>query len=401
MSEAPLSGLTILDLSQYIAGPYCTKLLAGLGAEVIKIEKPGRGDGSRSVGPFYEDDPHPDKSALFLYLNTNKKSITLNLKSSTGVGLFKDLVKQADIVIESFAPRVMPSLGLDYETLKQINPDLLMSSISNFGQTGPYKDYLLTEMLGLAIGGLMSITGDPEREPLKLGAKLAQYITGLHAYMATMVAIHCRDNTGIGQQVDVSVMESVSSILDVTPMWASYNNMVRPRAGNRHTGTYPFCILFCRDGYTGIIAASPKHWELFCKSILKKPELIADPRFATSHARLQNCDELDAEMLEWTMEHDKEEIYHLGQSMGLPFGYVATFADLIKSPQLLERKFFEEVDHPVVGKALYPGRPFKMSEAPWEPLLCAPLLGEHNEEVFGRLGLSREDMVRLREQNVI
>ncbi|MBI2863857.1 MAG: CoA transferase [Chloroflexi bacterium] len=400
MLESPLSGITILDLTHYVAGPYCTKLLAGLGAEVIKIEKPGTGDGARRLGRFFQDDPHLEKSTLFLYLNTNKKGVTLNLKSATGVRIFKDLVKQADVVVESFSPHVMPSLGLDYDSLNAIKPDLLMTSISNFGQTGPYRDYLLTEMLGLAVGGLMSITGDPERAPLKLGAKLAQYITGLHGYMVTMMAIHCRDNTGIGQHADVSVMESVSSILDVTPMWASYQNAVRPRAGNRHTGAYPFCILFCRDGYAGIMAESPKHWETFCKSILKKPELTTDPRFATSHARLQNPDELDAIMLEWTMEHDKEEIYHTGQALGLPFGYVATFEDVIKSPQLRAREFFEEVDHPFVGKALYPGRPFKMSGALWEPLSRAPLLGEHNEEVFGRLGLTQQDLVKLREQNV-
>ncbi|MBI2863477.1 MAG: CoA transferase [Chloroflexi bacterium] len=401
MSEAPLSGITVLDLTQYIAGPYCTKLLAGLGAEVVKIEKPGRGDGARNVGPFAEDDPHPDKSTLFLYLNTNKKSVTLDLKSATGASLFKDLVKQADLVVENFAPRVMPSLALDYETLKQFKPSLLMTSISNFGQTGPYRDYLLTEMLGLAVGGLMFITGDPEREPLKLGAKLAQYITGLHAYTGTMIAIHCRESTGVAQQVDVSIMESVASILDVTPLWASYSNLVRPRAGNRHTGAYLFCILFCRDGYTGIIAMTPKHWEIYCKKILERPGLINDARFATSHARLQNADELDAVMLEWTMEHEKEEIYHLAQSAGLPFGYVATFEDLVKSPQLGARDYFEEVDHPVAGKVLYPGRPFKLTESPWEPLSCAPLLGEHNEEIYGRLGLKREDLTRLRERNVI
>lgn len=402
MFEPALSGIKVIDLTQNTAGPYCTKLLAGLGAEVIKVEKPGSGDGARRVGPFFEDDPHPEKSTLFLYLNTNKKSVTLNLKTATGAHLFKELVRQADVVVESFSPRVMSSLGLGYEALREVKADLLMTSISNFGQTGPYRDYFLTELSALAVGGLLFITGDPGREPLMIGAQLAQYITGLHASMATMMAIHHWDDKGVGQHVDVSVMESVASILDVTPMWASYMNTVRPRAGNRHTGGYPFSILFCRDGYVGIIAASPKHWETFCKSILKRPELISDPRFASSHARLQNADELDAIMLEWTMEHDKEEIYHMGQAAGLPFGYVATFEDIFKSPQFKFRNFFEEVDHPFVGKVIYPGRPFRMSEAPWESLARPPLLGEHNEEVYGgRLGLTKEDLVKLRESNVI
>jgi len=188
MEERVLADLRVIDLSHFVAGPYCTKLLADFGAEVIKVEKPGQGDGARTLGPFCHDDPHPEKSGLFLYLNTNKKSITLNLKTETGVGILKQLVTDADILVENFEPRVMPSLGLSYEVLKQMNPKLVMTSISNFGQTGPYRDYKATSMTMFAMGGAMAITGD-EHRPLSPWGSQAEYMAGLVGFQATMIAI--------------------------------------------------------------------------------------------------------------------------------------------------------------------------------------------------------------------
>ncbi len=191
--ERALSGVRVLDLTHYIAGPYCTKMLSDYGADVVKVERPGLGDAARSLGPFLNDEPHPEKSGLFLYLNTNKKSITLNLKSATGVSILKELVKQSDILVENFSPRVMPSLGLDYKTLKKINPGLVMTSISNFGQTGPYRDYKATDLNIWGLSGILYECGEPNREPLKMGNNVSEYVAGLYAALTTLSALYYRD----------------------------------------------------------------------------------------------------------------------------------------------------------------------------------------------------------------
>ena len=214
MPEQALSDVKVLDLTWHIAGPYCTKLLAGYGAEVIKVERPGEGDPTRRMGPFFKDDPHPEKSGLFLHLNTNKKGITLNLKSATGKKILKALVSDADILVESFSPRVMPSLGLDYQTLEQINPKLVMVSISNFGQSGPYRDFKASEIVEYAMGGEMYSTGTAGREPLKLGGNVTQYQAGTVAAVATMGALYSAECQEVGQHVDVSIMETQAGSTD-------------------------------------------------------------------------------------------------------------------------------------------------------------------------------------------
>ena len=208
MPEQALSDVKVLDLTWHIAGPYCTKLLADYGAEVIKVEKPEEGDPTRRMAPFFKDDPHPEKSGLFLHLNTNKKGITLDLKSATGKKIIKELVSKVDILVESFSPRVMPSLGLDYQTLEQINPKLVMVSISNFGQSGPYRDFKASEIVEYAMGGEMYSTGIADREPLKLGGNVTQYQAGTVAAVATVGALYAAEFQGTGQHVDVSIMET-------------------------------------------------------------------------------------------------------------------------------------------------------------------------------------------------
>ncbi|MFC2041708.1 CaiB/BaiF CoA transferase family protein [Chloroflexota bacterium] len=394
-----LSGITVIDLTHYIAGPYCTKLLAGLGAEVIKIEKPGEGDGARRLGPFPGDRPDPEQSGLFLYLNTGKKSITLNLKTKSGVHIFKQLIADADVVVESFEPRVMPSLGLGYKVLEAINPRLVMTSISNFGQNGPYKGYKAEEITEQALSGLMYITGEPDREPLKSGGSLAQYIAGETAFAGTMTALLYAQATDTGQQVDVSIMEANAEMVETRLQEYFFQGTIDYRRGNFHPTTHPHKIYPCKDGWV-FVTGNPLHnWPEMAK-LMEEPRL-ADAKFATKHNRMEYRDEVDALMEPWLMSHTKEEIYYSGQAHGLAFGYVATPEDLAKSKQLRAREYFVEIEHPVAGKLRYPGGPYRMSETPFQ-FSPAPLLGEHNEEVYDqRLGFSKEDIVRLRQYGVI
>lgn len=392
MPEQPLSDVTVIDLTHYIAGPFCTKLLAGMGAEVIKIERPGDGDPARRMSPFPGDIPDPEKSGTFLYLNTGKKSVTLNLKTTIGAKIFKELVKSADVVVENFEPKVMPSLGLNYETLAEIKPSLVMTSISNFGQIGPYRDYKADEMVILAMGGFMYIGGDPEREPLRLGFEASQYMGSLAGFSGTLAALYHAEQTGIGQQVDISLMECIAaSHFQATELYA-YTGLVLKR--NRAMLVFP-----CKDGVVQL-GLQPHHWPRLTQ-MMEMSELTEDPRFRTTEDRRAHVEELETLILPWMLERTMVEIYDAGQALGLPIGYAASSEDLFNTPQYRVRDFFVDIDHPCAGKLTYPGTPLIMGDLPWQHSR-APLLGEHNAEIFcERLGYTREDLVRLKESGVI
>ncbi|MBI4496492.1 MAG: CoA transferase, partial [Chloroflexi bacterium] len=365
----PLAGVKVLDLGQMVAGPYCTKLLAGLGAEVIKVERPGPGDPARRVGPFPDDVPDAEKSGLYLYLNTAKRSITLNLKTETGKAILRRLVEWADVVVENFEPRVLPELGLDYASLERIKPSLVMTSITNFGQDGPYRDYRGTEMTIFAAGGLMYQIGFPELPPLKFGGNIVQYSGGLSAFTATLFALYHAEMTGVGQHVDVSLAEVIASNHFQSVVEYIYTGMEHKR--NRTMMIFP-----TQDGYVN--ATTQAHmWPRF-PGVVGMPELLEDPRFQTVEGRRQYHDELEAMLLLFMVEHTKEEVYHMGQAAHLPFGYMASVEDLTNSAQYQARGFFVEMDHPAAGKQTYPGTPLRVGQSPWQHGR-APLLGEHNE----------------------
>jgi crotonobetainyl-CoA:carnitine CoA-transferase CaiB-like acyl-CoA transferase len=397
-----LSDVKVLDLTHHLAGPYCTKLLADYGADVIKIEKPEDGDVARSIGPFFKDEPHPEKSGLFLYLNTNKRSITLNLKAETGKKIFKELVSQVDILVESFSPRVMPSLGLDYKTLEKINPGLVMISISNFGQTGPYRDFKASDIIEYGMGGEMCSTGWPERYPLKLGGTVVLFSASLVAAATTMGAFYGSRYNGIGQHVDVSIMETQMGSVDRrAPSLIAYQycqdiNLRSPPAGYGLELVPPFNP--CADGYfnctVGIV-----FWDRLVK-MLGDPK-FEDPRFNPPWTDPGLKEEFDEMWIPWCMERNKGEIAKVMQDAEIVCTPINDAGDILADPQLSERKYFVEIDHPATGKLKYPGAPFKMSETPWQAMRPAPLLGEHNEEVYSRLGYSREDLISLREAGVI
>ena len=398
MEHMPLAGYLVLDLTEGIAGPYCTKLLACYGAEVIKIERPRQGDPTRRMGPFFHDEAGPDKSCLFLYLNTSKKSVTLDLKGVAGRHIFLDLVRRADMVTESFPPGYLKELGLDYQSLEAIHPGLIMTSVTPFGQTGPYRDYKATEIVVNALAGLMYITGEPDRVPLQTGGYIAQYAAGQTAYVATLTALFHQAVTGEGQHVDVSMMEANVDNLENWVMGRAVQDKPMPRLGKRHQSGYPSEIYPCEDGYVAVNVGRGS-WPALAE-MMEEPRLL-DPRYADPATRSQHRVAIDALMQPWLSAHGKVEVYHAGQARRMAFGYVATTEDVVRNPQLQDRDYFVRVEHPETGEVLYPGLPFRL-KANDERFVCAPLLGEHTREVYGdKLGLTNEEMVTLKSQGVI
>lgn len=403
--SGPLEGVRVLDLTWHIAGPYCTKLLADHGADVVKVERPPGGDPARYMGPFLNDDPHHEKSGLFLHLNTNKRSITVNLKSEAGQTIVLDLVRQADIVVESFAPRVLPALGLDYAALSRVNPRIVMTSITNFGQTGPYRDYRLSEITMYALGGSMHATGLEDREPLKLGLTVEQFYAGAVAATATFGAFMGVVLGGEGQHLDLSLFEISVGNQDRAAQAHTnyqYTGVIPPRRGGDYgTTLVPSAVYPCLDGHVQFFTTQP-HWDRACRMI-DRPDLIDDPYFTAPENFVNNPQvkaEFDALVLEWTLRHTKREITERAQAVGYPAGALNTMADVFSDPHLQARGFLPTIEHPVAGALTYPGAPFTMSDAAWKAGR-APLLGEHTKSVLQSLGYSFEDVARLRQQGAI
>ena len=398
MSEPLLEGIRVLDLGQDIAGPYMTRLMAGLGAEVTKIEPPS-GDPSRRAGPFPGHVPHREKSALYLYLNTSKRAITLDLWTETGRDLLAKLVENADLVVESFRPGTLKELGLEYEALSAIKPRLVLTSITPFGQDGPYSQLAAEELTLYAISGLMYLTGEPDEEPLKEGPSVTQYGAGQMALVGSLAALWQAEMTGAGQHVDVSMAENNTAILENAIAAYSYTGRVVPRTGNRGYGRAAWGIYPCRDGHVGVIAGPDRRWPAIV-DLTGIPEL-GDPRFASRRGRLDYADEIDAYLMPWMLDHDKEDIFTRAQELGLAFSYVATPQDLLHNVQLEAREYFSTIHQDEAGTYTYPGPPFRVSDSSWD-MRPAPTLGQHNREVFCEgLGLSDADLVQLRANGVI
>jgi crotonobetainyl-CoA:carnitine CoA-transferase CaiB-like acyl-CoA transferase len=375
MVETALADLRVLDLTHHIAGPYCTKLLADYGAEVFKIERPDGGDPARRYGPFPHDEPHSEKSALFLHLNTNKRGITLNLKTSAGKDLFTEMVR------------------------------LVMTSISNFGQSGPYRDYKAQDILIYAMGGPMHQTGVAEREPIKMAGNLMQYHTGTMAATATLVGVHGAQLQGVGQHIDVSLFETHAGTVDRRSTFLAayaYAGEAIRRQDSGSQGMLPRGVYPCQDGYVCIHVTS--EWWPRLVRMLGRPDLLTNPKFATPAARMNvaHQGEFAALFYPWLLERTKQEIMEQAQAARVLATAVNTPADVLKDRHFRAREFFVEVDHPEAGCVTQPGPPFRMAETPWRIRRCAPRLGQHNEEVYGgMLGLSREELMVLREQGVV
>ncbi len=400
MYAKALSGVKVLDIGHHIAGPYCAKLLADFGAEVIKVEKPKGGDPARKLGPFPNDNPNAETSLLFSYLNTNKLGVTLDLKTNTGIEIFKDLVKKADILVENFRPRVMQSLGLSYDKLKSINPGLVMTSISNFGQSGPYSEYKAQDIVIQALAGWLQLRGEFTREPSRAGGalRITEYIGGVFGVTGTMTAFTYRASTGTGQHVDTSMVEAIC-LMNCYP--GAMTNF--PKNGGWTTNRFTFTpsVEKCKDGYIGINTLTGAHWRDLC-SLMGMPDWAENPKFNSLIARLQNREELYERLNKWLKDRTREEIYSDGRDWRVPIAMVYNSEDILHSPQYLSRDYLVDVEHPSLGKTIQPGAPFKMSQTPWSMTKPSPTLGQHNKEVYGSLlGFKNEELVRLRQEGII
>jgi crotonobetainyl-CoA:carnitine CoA-transferase CaiB-like acyl-CoA transferase len=379
---------------------------------VVKIERPDGGDRARAIAPFWHDKPHLEGSGLFLHLNTNKKSVTVNLKSEAGRQIILELVKDADILVESFSPRVMTSVGLDYETLHAINPNLVYTSLSNFGHNGPYRDYKITEINLYAMGSTMIATGMPDRAPVKLGLTVEHFFAGMVTATATMGAFFGVGAGLEGQHLDLSLFEiqvgnqdrSVQGMMMYQYTGGAQIGSGPPRTGGGSAGRniLPAGVYPVADGYVQFFTLAP-HWDRICR-LIERPDLINDPFFTAPENFSGNAEAkamFDALLIEWCVQHTKREVMERSQAEGYMCGAINTVEDVFHDPHLQYRHFFTEVDHPYTGPLLYPGAQFKMSETPWRAGRT-PLLGEHTQEVLTeRLGYSEDDVVKLRSQGAI
>jgi crotonobetainyl-CoA:carnitine CoA-transferase CaiB-like acyl-CoA transferase len=402
LSNRALDDLVVVEFAQMVSGPMCGKMFADMGAEVIKIEPVGVGDEMRSHPPFPDNIPHPEKSGTFLYLNTSKKSLTLDPSTPTGAAVFKKLVARADVLVENHQPGYLDSIGLGYESLKALNPRLIVASITPFGQIGPYRDWKGTDLIEFA----MSLTGyntptmvdDPEREnPLRAPGHQAEMMGASAAAAATMFAVFHREKTGHGQWIDAPCWQAVASTSKIEMAAYTYVRLPFSRLrGNVAVGLEP---MRCKDGYIYTLWAAETHWKAL-KAVLHNPPEMESEVFDQLAGRQANDDVLRPMIREELLKYDTEYLVNEGQRLGLTIGPVFSVAQAADHPHLRARNAFVEIDHPVAGRFEYPRALVQMTKTP-PTSSRAPLLGEHNGELLGRLGYAIDEQQAMRAAGVI
>ncbi len=398
--DAALSGLRVLDITGEM-GMFCTRLLTDLGAEVLKIEKPG-GDDAREIGPFVHDVPNPEMSLYFWFLNTGKKSLTLNIESNAGQEILHRLLETTDVLVETFLPGYMDSLSLGYASLSKHYPRLIMTSITPFGQTGPRRGYKSCNLVASALGGQMYVCGDSDTPPLKPYGEQSCFTASLFGAVGTLIALHYRHLSGRGQHIDISLQECVASTLEHVNVLYMYEGIISQRQGTLHWNG-EFRLFPCKDGY--ILLSLFREWDTLVEW-LDSEGMAADLkeiRWLNVQLRLQEIDHIIEVVERWTKRHTAAELVEQAQLMHLPWAEVASMEKLAGNPQLKERGFFVEVEHPELSSCFtYAGAPFKLSHTPWRISRRAPLIGEHNEEIYcGELGFSPHELAALRTKGVI
>jgi len=398
-SPGPLHGIRVIECGHMVGAAYAAKLMADLGADVVKVEDPD-GDDARRRGPYLGDVPHQEKSGLFLYLNTNKFGATLNLQHPRGQDLLRRLVQDADLLVHNYPPARMPALGLDYAALRQLNPRLVMTSISPFGQSGPNRDLHAHDLTMWSAGGIVYLSGAsgrPDLPPLKTFGQQAGFQAGVNAAVGSLSALFSRLSSGQGQQVDISVQECLAAIMENNYISWPYDHSVASRLGFR---LIPQDVLPCRDGYIYILAIEDHQWK-GAVELMGNPEWADADIFRDFPSRSANWDALKPLLEDWLQDKSVQEVYHAAQSRRVPFAPVSTMGDLLVSKHLNARGFFAEITHPQAGSLRYPGAPFRFSASPWALRRPAPCLGQHNVEVYGRLGIGAQEVEQLRREGVV
>lgn len=404
--KTALGDLRVLDLTDE-KGVYCTKILADLGADVIKVEPPG-GDATRDLPPFYHDIPHRERSLYFWQYNSNKKSITLAMETTDGQEIFQRLVKTADVVVETFRPGYLDSLGLGYKTLGEINPALIMTSITAFGQTGPYKDYKASDIVGVAMGGMMNTCGYPDGPPVMPYGGQGYHVVANHAAIATLIALYHRDMEGEGQHIDVSMQTAIAQSIEFGNEFYLYCGWVLKRQGSRHgsdgIGEPISNVMPCKDGYICTFGhAGPFEWmeaDGEVGTLQEDPRWLEDPLFRRIP---ENRRYLEERQRAWAALHTRQEITDGCQNMHISWAKCSTLEEIFQDEHLLDRGFWVDVEHPEVGGTFkYPGAPYVLQKTPWRMVRRAPLIGEHNTEIYEKeLGFTREELSVLKSAGVI
>jgi crotonobetainyl-CoA:carnitine CoA-transferase CaiB-like acyl-CoA transferase len=400
----PLEDLRVLDISRALAGPYCTMMLGDLGADVIKVELPEQGDESRSWGPPFVGEPYasyPGESAYFMAINRNKRSLTINLKSSEGQEIIKRLAGVSDVFVENFRTGILPKMGLGYEHLHALNPSLVYCSISGYGRTGPYAERPGYDFIIQAEGGIMGVTGPEGGSPYRVGISIVDVTTGIFASTAILAALHAREFIGKGQLIDISLLDSSVALLANVASNYLVGGVEPSRMGNAHLNIAPYEVFRARDRWFTLGAANARQWEMLCE-VIDKPELKQDPRFVTNKDRIVNRAALANILNEAFAYHDANTWLEKLQEAGIPSGLINTIQDVFNHPQAPERNFKVEIEHSTAGLVSLPGFPYKMSQTPAELHRPPPRLGEHTEEVLKEiLGYSTEKVAFLKERKVI
>ena len=391
-----LEGIKVLDLSRALAGPYCTMMLADMGAEVIKLEMPGTGDDSRSWGPPFVK----GESAYFMSINRNKKSITLNMKNEQSKEIVTKLIKQSDVLVENFRPGAMDRLGFGYDAVKEMNPGIIYSSISGFGQDGPYRMLPGFDQVLQGMGGLMSITGEPGGPPIKVGVAIADIAGGMFAAFGIVTALFNRQKTGKGQVVDVSLLDSQVAWLTYRAGAYFASGEVPQPVGSGHPVIVPYQAFKAKDVYINIAVGNDNLWQKFCKAVgLEK--VMDDPHFATNAKRVENREAIVNIIGDLIVTKNGEEWLTILEDAGVPCGPIYSVDKIFADPQVLHREMMKELDHTKAGKIKVTGIPVKLSDTPGEVKTPPPFLGEHTQEVLEELGYSSQDLEKLRQEKVI
>ena len=374
-----LEGLKVVDLTTALNGPFCTMMLADYGATVLKIE-PVDGEQCRFWGPI---DEKSGESGFFNYVNRNKKGATLNLKSPEGLQLFYDLVKDADILVENYRGGVTKKLKIDYETIRKINPTIIYASSSGFGQYGPITYRPCYDIVAQAMGGMVNLTGFKDTDPVKVGPSVADHVAGIYLTVGVLVALHHRDVTGEGQQVDVAMFDTIFSLLENALVNYTVGGFIPERNGNVDPSISPFDIYKCKDGFVALGVGNDKLFKKFCQTIGHE-ELLEDPRFATNVDRCTNyIPDLQNTIRSWCKDYTKSEIEAIMDEAGIPCGPVMNVKEAIEHPHIQAREMMVHCEHPTAGDQYFQGCVVKFSETPGVIETPSPLLGQHNAEIFG------------------
>lgn len=394
----PLDGITVLDLTRVLSGPYCTMQLADMGAEVLKVEIPGKGDDTRHFGPPFQN----GESAYFVSINRNKKSITLNLKHEKGKEILQRLIQKVDILVENFRPGTMEGLGFGYEILSRLNPRLIYCAISGFGHTGPDRLRPGYDLVVQGEGGVMSLTGEPDGPPYKVGVSFADIVAGMNATQGILLALLARGKTGKGQKVDISMLDCQVSLLTYQAGIYFFTGQSPNRMGNLHPTLAPYETFKCKgEEYINVAVGNDSLWEKFCQ-VLDLELLRTDERFVTNQKRVENHGALRQALDPVFAQKDRQEWLTLLQKAGIPCGSIKNVAEVCSDPQVLAREMVVEIEHPKIGKTKVAGVPIKLSETPGAVMTPPPLLGEHTEAVLtSMLGFSAEEIAALRTEKVI